>query len=130
MARAKHTDNTDMKTALNGLSDDFLFCRDPGMRHPWQILNDFHVPAGQTYGKKVAELDRTLECPRCATTKTEHYRVTSYGLEKFRNSYAYPEGYLMPGIPRGVKPSILVASVQYERSMKRLAKVTRSLKVV
>lgn len=110
------------------LSDDFLDCRDPGFGHDWARLNDFHtVDTHMEHGSLVTDILREFVCKRCTGVKTEHFYMTkSQGLFKYRNSYAYPEGYLLPGIPRGVTPAKIVHQEQYNRAMRRIAGASAS----
>lgn len=108
------------------LSDAYLDCRDPGFGHDWTRLNDFHtVDTHMEHGSLVTDILREFLCKRCEAVKTEHFYMTkSQGLFKYRNSYVYPEGYLLPGIPRGVTPSKIVHQEQYNRAMRRIAGAT------
>lgn len=108
---------------FTALSDDFLDCRDPGFGHDWKRLNDFHtIDTHMDHGSLVTDILREFLCKRCDAVKTEHFYMTkANGLFKYRNSYVYPEGYLLPGIPRGVTPSKIVHQEQYNRAMRRAA---------
>ena len=113
---------------FTALSDAFLDCRDPGFGHDWKRLNDYHTAdTHMEHGSLVTDILREMRCQRCDAVKTEHYYMTkTQGLFKYRNSYAYPEGYLLPGIPRGVTPSQIVHQEQYNRAMRRVAKASKS----
>lgn len=111
---------------VKSLNDEFLDCRDPGLRHSWHRLNDFHPISLAQAGRKLAALGREEQCSRCETVKKERFVVHPGGrLKKIGQSYDYPEGYLMPGIPRGVTPSEIVYQEQYRRTMEKVAKVAR-----
>ena len=113
----------DVVKRFTALSDDYLDCRDPAMGHDWKRLNDFHtVDTWMASGNLVTDIRREFLCKRCGGVKTEHFYMTrSEGLFKYRNSYAYPEGYLLPGIPRGVTPSRIIHQEQYARAMRKVA---------
>lgn len=111
----------EVQKKIEGLSDTFLDCRDPGLRHAWVRHNDFHVIEMQTVGKKIAALGRVEQCARCGTVKKERFIVGRSGIEKTGQSYEYPEGYLMPGVPRGVTPSTIIYQESYRRAMERVA---------
>ena len=110
------------------LPDDYLDCRDPGLGHDWTRLNDFHtVDTWMASSNLVTDIRREFLCRRCECVKTEHFYMTkAEGLFKYRNSYAYPEGYLLPGIPRGVTPSRIIHQEQYARTMRKVAKAAAS----
>jgi hypothetical protein len=111
---------------VKGLTDQFLDCRDPGLRHAWVRENDFHVIKMATTGRrKIEALGRTEVCGRCGTVKNERFINGTGGIEKVGQSYDYPQGYLMPGIPRGVTPSTIVYQEQYRRTMERVAGAAR-----
>lgn len=115
-----------IKKKVQNLSDQFLDCRDPGLRHAWMRENDFHTIPLEQAGKKLAALGREEVCMRCGTVKRERFVVLPGGvLEKISQSYEYPEGYLMPGIPRGVTPSVVVYQEQYRRAMEAAANAKR-----
>ena len=106
-----------LANALQDLEDNWLMCRD--MRHAWEIEVDFHVAT--QIGTKVKHLRRTLVCLRCGTERNERYIMTRSGVEKETQSYSYPDGYQLEGIPRGVKPSSIVQAEQYRRAMEKVA---------
>lgn len=110
-----------VQARITALSDSFLDCRDPGLRHAWMRQDDFHVIQMSTVGKKIAALGRNEVCGRCNTVKRERFIVTKGGIEKVGQSYDYPQGYTLPGIPRGVTPSTIVLQEAYRRAMERVA---------
>lgn len=116
------TAHREITKRVKKLSDTFIDCRDPGLRHAWMRENDFHVVAMQTVGKKIEALGRDEVCMRCGTVKHEKFIVGRNGIEKTGQSYEYPQGYAMPGVPRGVKPSTVIHQEQYRRAMERAAK--------
>lgn len=122
-SRAKNAESKEMATSFRGLSDKFLDCRDPGLRHKWDRVNDLHVTEQyREGGVQVMYLARTEECERCGTIKEERFVNTrDGGVEKIGQTYTYPEGYSMPGVPRGVKPSVIVYQEQWRRAMERVA---------
>lgn len=115
--------------SLKDLNDKFLQCRDPSTKHKWEILNDFHVVPASTTGRKVTHVARDFVCERCSqpdspTVKRENYILTNRnGVERLERVGApvitYTEGYLMPGVPRGVKPAEIVRAEQYRRALSR-----------
>lgn len=115
-----------LAAALRDKSDAQLLCRDPGVRHPWEVVVDFHViEMQQERGRTVTAIGRDLICGRCDTVKREHFIVGRYGLEKIGTWYDYPESYRIPGVPRGVKPSEIVHQENYRRAMERVAAESR-----
>jgi hypothetical protein len=112
---------------IASLPPAYLDCRDPGLRHAWMRLNDFHVIEQYAEeGTKVIAIGREEVCGRCDTVKHERFLSTrSGGLQKIGQSYSYPEGYLMPGVPRGVTPSTVVHQEQYRRAMEHVARAAR-----
>lgn len=126
MTQPKHAANKDLINRIKGLESTYLDCRDPGLRHAWKLLNDMHVTQmSKEKGGIVQGLGRESQCLRCSTVKHERFVVTKQGIEKIGQSYEYPEGYLMPGIPRGVKPSVVIYQEQYRRAMEKVAKAQR-----
>lgn len=113
-----------IRAKVKDLNENFLDCRDPGLRHAWMRLNDFHVMEQSVEAGskgKIVLLGREEVCGRCDTIKRERFQVTKQGVEKIGQSYDYPQGYLMPGVPRGVTPSVIVYQEQYRRAMERVA---------
>lgn len=108
-----------LKGALQGLSDEWLMCRD--VRHSWSVEVDFHVT--EHTGNRIQEIQRVLLCDRCGGERIETYHPTRWGLEKTRQNYRMPEGYIIKGVPRGVKPSFIVQGEQYRRVMERVKDV-------
>lgn len=103
-----------LASALRDLPEKWVICRD--VRHAWAVLNDFHVVGD------ASDIQRELVCMRCETVRFEIYlRQRNGSLEKVSQSYAYPEGYQIPGVPRGVKPSSIVQQEQYRRAMIKAA---------
>lgn len=117
------------------LEDRFLQCRDPSTKHKWEILNDFHVVPASTTGRKVTHVARDFICERCSTkdsptVKRESYIVVNRGgVERLERvgvpRIDYTEGYLIPGVPRGVKPAEIVRAEQYRRALERAVKSSR-----
>lgn len=106
--------------SLKALPSNWVMCRD--VRHAWSVLNDFHV-TGKQGGFPV--IQRELVCMRCETVRYEWYEQTKVGLDKVGQSYGYPEGYQIPGVPRGVKPQSIVQQEQYRRAMEAVAGAKR-----
>lgn len=113
--------------ALTTLPDQYVACRD--LRHAWlKVINDFHVVSSQSAkggAKAAAIIYRDVQCIRCETIRHEQYSMTKYGLEKTHQTYEYVEGYQIPGVPRGVKPSTIIQQEQYRRAMERVAKAAK-----
>lgn len=113
-----------LASALTTLPDNWVACRD--MRHAWDVENDFHVVPMATEGKPTLRLQRDLICARCETTRHEYYIKGKFGLMKDGQSYSYPQGYQIIGVPRGVKPQEIVQQEQYRRSTEKVAKASRT----
>ena len=107
-----------LAAGLAKLPDTYVDCRD--MRHAWRVQNDFHVVKQTQVGRKVTHVGRNLRCRRCPTIRNEVYLIRANGLEKISQSYSYPEDYMLPGVPRGVKPSWIVQQEQFRRAMERV----------
>lgn len=113
-----------LKKGLKALPEKWVMCRD--MRHAWAVLNDFHVPASSGVAKGLLQIQRELVCMRCETVRYESYERTRDGrLDKVSQGYTYPDGYQIPGVPRGVKPQQIIQAEQYRRSMERVAGAAR-----
>lgn len=111
---------------LQEMPENWVNCRD--MRHAWAVENDFHVveQKQEKGGRRTMHVGRDLICMRCPTIRHEVYIVTRYdGLEKVSQSYSYPEGYQIPGVPRGVKPQSIIQQEQYRRAMEKVAHAAR-----
>ena len=110
----------DLASALTLLPDRWVVCRD--VRHAWSVMNDFYItPMATSRGSKITRIDRDLVCMRCETVRHEIYHHSRSGMEKVSQGYEYPEGYQIPGVPRGMKPSAIVQQEQYRRAMERVA---------
>ena len=107
---------------LKNLPDVWVACRD--MMHAWSVLNDFHV-VGKKQGALHPYIRRDLVCMRCNAVRHEEYEKVRSGLDKVYQSYTYPEGYQIPGVPRGVKPKTIVQQEQYRRAMEKVAGAAR-----
>lgn len=106
--------------ALERLPDEWVACRD--VRHSWERHVDFHVSRGP---QNQDVIHREMICTRCLTVRKETYHHTRMGLDKVRQSYAYPDEYQLSGMPRGVKPSSIIHQEQFRRSMERVAAEAR-----
>lgn len=113
--------NPFVQQRVKNLPPNYLDCRDPGLRHQWDKTADFHVIKMATTGRKIEGLGRTETCLRCGCVKNERFIVTKHGIEKVGHSYDYPEGYLLPGIPRGVMPSTVIYQENYRRALEVVA---------
>lgn len=122
-----HTDaQKELSHALRTLKGDYLMCRDPGVRHPWEVVVDMHVVEMKQEGRrKVPMIGRESVCGRCGTTKSETWMVGANGLEKIGNDYDYPVDYSIPGVPRGVKSSTVIWQEQYRRAMEDVARAEK-----
>lgn len=109
--------------ALTGLSDNWIACRD--MMHAWEVQEDFHVVPPANSVRNQLEIARVLVCARCETQRKEVFIQERFGLSKIAQSYAYPENYQIPGVPRGVKPKAIVQAEQYRRAMEKIATTQR-----
>lgn len=107
--------------SLRRLRDEQLACRD--MRHAWEVDQDFHVVPSQSAGRrKVLALRRIWSCSRnCGVTKVQNFDVINDVLHFVSSYLKYPRDYQIPGIPRGVRPSIIVQQEAYRRAMERVA---------
>lgn len=105
---------------LKKLPDNFLDCRD--LTHNWDKVQDYR-PQQQTMegGSRISPLlYRLLECNRCGATRTDViYKRTG---ERLSVSMKYPEGYQMPGVPRGVKRSTILRQESVRRANMAAAK--------
>lgn len=111
---------TDLRAGIKGLNDTQLECRD--MRHAWKVEEPYHVEPSQHAGRRIEAVRRVLVCMRgCEVRRVEHYASTRGGLDKISQHYVYPEGYEIPGVPRGVKPSIIIQQESYRRFMEAVA---------
>jgi hypothetical protein len=112
-----------LEEGLRRLEDNQLACRD--MRHAWAVEEDYHAEPQQTAGRKVVAIKRVLVCMRgCETRRVEHYVAARYGLDKISQHYTYLNNYTIPGVPRGVKPSVVIQQESYRRAMERIAGTT------
>lgn len=69
---------------LDEYDDNYLLCRDPGVRHPWDVLGWWKDGSG---GWR-----RRVRCVRCGAVRDDvedGWRV--------RHSYQYPDGYKLGG---------------------------------
>jgi hypothetical protein len=116
--------------SLTALPDKYLDCRDPSTGHDWKLLEDYHVTPLKTVGRRVICIQRKFQCDRCSAVKTERYTQGSHnGVARLERlgvpSIDYPEGYQIPGVPRGVKPAEVVRAEQYRRSLEKAVKAKR-----
>lgn len=113
----------DIAEAFEALPENFLDCRDPGIRHQWDKTADFHAIPAEQVGRKLANLARTEECLRCGAVKRERFILVDGRIRKVSQSTDYPDGYLLSGtgVPRGVKRSEVVWSENYRRATEKMA---------
>lgn len=116
-----------LATALRDVPDNQLTCR--GLRHAWAVDEDFHVyhVEQEGRGRQTMHIARKLGCMRgCGCSVLEVYIQTRYGrIERIERITMYPPGYLIAGVPRGVKPQSIVQQEAYRRSMESTAKAHR-----
>jgi hypothetical protein len=74
-----------VRKALREYDDDFLLCRRGNLGHVWEVVGFFRQADGV--------VARRLECPRCGTTRTDHWDRTS--AERHASTYHYADGYQM-----------------------------------
>jgi hypothetical protein len=67
--------------------EQFLWCRD--VMHSWDAY-DFKVNRNKVTRRN--EMNQVLRCARCGTLKN---RIMTTSGELLRNSYTYPDGYLL-----------------------------------
>lgn len=73
--------------SIDGIKEEYLWCRD--VLHSWSPY-DFHVVTSSVTRRR--EMHQVLRCDRCTTIKT---RIMTTQGDLLRNSYQYPEGYLV-----------------------------------
>lgn len=121
--RQKSQAGKEISKRLVDLPSNFLDCRDPSTGHTWRKIENFHVVPASTErgGARSTHVARKFQCDVCATVKIERYivvrRLGSERLERIALVMEYPEGYLLPGVPRGVKPAEIVRAEQYRRAL-------------
>lgn len=74
-------------SAIDRINERFLWCRD--VMHAWDAYN---AKVSHNRATRRREMHQVLICARCGTLKT---RVMTLSGELLRNSYSYPEGYLL-----------------------------------
>lgn len=100
------TQQTRVRTALEGFSDDFLECR-AARRHDFSWRRALHRRMrDQASGRDMREITR--ECPRCGTRRIDLYwesvrrhtggEIVVLRMERIRYRYDYPEDYLAVGV--------------------------------
>lgn len=111
----------DIAEALEAMPENYLECRDPGLAHQWDKTTDFHPIPAEQVGRKLANLGRDETCLRCGAVKKERFILVDGRIRKVSQSTDYPPGYLMSGVPRGVKRSEVVWSENYRRATEKIA---------
>lgn len=86
--RSERSGDDDAATALAGMDEDHLLCRDLG--HAWRPHQAQWVPQRRQFVE-------TLRCTRC---KGERARLLGEHGELLANRYTYADGYLMHGLGR------------------------------
>mgnify|MGYP003579072112 CR=1 FL=1 len=99
-------------SSVDRINEEFLWCRD--VLHSWSPY-DFHVKTNGVTRRR--EMHQVLRCDRCATIKT---RIMTTQGDLLRNSYTYPDGYLLSG--QGPISSV-------DRAQIRRMNITRASKV-
>lgn len=74
-------------SSVDRINENYLWCRD--VLHSWSPY-DFKVQTNAVNRRR--EMRQGLRCDRCGTVKT---RIMTVQGELLRNSYSYPDGYLM-----------------------------------
>lgn len=74
-------------SAVDRIYEEFLWCRD--VLHSWAPY-DFQIKTNGVTRRR--EMHQVLRCDRCTTVKT---RIMTTQGELLRNSYSYPDGYLV-----------------------------------
>lgn len=119
---------TELANALEELPDNFLRCR--GLLHNWEVVDDFHMYDRERKVKHRIVIRQRLKCERCHSRRDDYFIETVFGLMKVGESREYVEGYLVTGVPRGVKPREVINGVRYKKTLKTTASKARSKKVV
>ena len=109
--------------ALANKDDTELTCR--GMRHAWEHQN---LTYQQGHGD-LPVIKISWECMRgCGVTRYDLLTVKPIGrsrsfkiVDRSVGHSTYPVGYQIPGIPRGVKPSIVIWQEYVRRAMQDVA---------
>lgn len=78
----------DVDAAINAMASEHLQCRDVG--HHWRPWDAYRLPRGRGY-------DQRMRCGCCATVR---HRVLDRTGDVIRQSYRYPDGYLVDGVGR------------------------------
>lgn len=77
---------------------------------------------GETRG--VRNITRLLmleqECVRCHTIRTDIFNART--MERVSFHYDKPNSWLEPGVPRGVKPSVIAQQEAYRRTMEKVGR--------
>lgn len=123
--RSKAVDEAETRIAdaLKHSKSVYVECR--GMRHAWEVLNDFHMLENHGSGPRFLRQD--LECMRgCGVVRHDTFLVRFVAgepriSEKLHSGYTYPEDYQIPGIPRGVKRFTIYHQERFRRAMEKVA---------
>lgn len=88
-----------LKSPIQGLSDDYLTCRDRSLGHDWDRLENFKLDTPGS-DRATVRFTRRCRCTRCGTIRIERFAHADAGeyARKLSTSYTYPEGYQMKGI--------------------------------
>lgn len=100
------------RQVLHEYDDSYLQCKD--IRHSWQIDSPYHrTPEGWVI--------RVLSCTRCGTVRTDTFAVTGGNrLARVSNSYRYPAGFSIRGLPKAENLSEVTRHESYLRAMQQL----------
>lgn len=109
---------------------EYLICRDPALRHDWDVLDNFVLRKPSRPGD-LHELTRRSRCTRCTTERIEFFSHVGQGgrLAKLpgRSRYSYPPEYSQPlDVDLGPVSASDVYSEMYRRAKPR----SKSAKVV
>jgi len=78
----------EVSAVLKDMDGDHIQCRDYG--HTWAPFTAHRIEGGKGY-------DQILRCIRCGTHR---HRVLDRWGDVLHNTYAYSDGYLVPGLGR------------------------------
>ena len=119
------------ETAIRKASDTSFMCRQ--MKHAWTRKPGQNVRISLPVTKgDLPTLTTTYVCMRgCGVIR--HDRMTirqispgSYRvIDKSAPKYEYPEGYQIPGVPRGVRPSVILQQEYVRRNNEEIANAMR-----
>jgi hypothetical protein len=122
----------DLINQLMEVPEDELACRDPGLAHKWDLVEDFHVIQSRYRGVGMRMIARDSACGRCGKTKQERWVIGAGDLlVKTGNHYSAYE-VQMHGFSRGRLRASSVWTAGYRKAVAKGAQKARngSLKAV